>query len=233
MPYYSNNMYTNINEIVDRIKRHPLMEDMPFETALAHAIDFIKIAGTPVAMIEKTAVVKIEDYRGILPDDLCSIIQVRDDKGRYYRYSTDSFHLSPMKEEENGSLRATGITYKVQGSCIISSIKDGELEVAYRAIPTDREGYPLIPEGSYTKALELYIKKEWFTTQFDLGKISIQVLNNTQQQYAWAVGQAQSRVPSVDEMESIVNAWTKLIPNNHEHRKGFATNGTEQVIRTH
>ena len=51
----------------------------------------------------------------------------------------------------------------------------------------------MIPENSsFERALELYIKKKVFTVLFDLGKISQVVYNNTQQEYAWAVGDCQN-----------------------------------------
>jgi hypothetical protein len=45
--------------------------------------------------------------------------------------------------------------------------------LAYKAIPVDSEGYPLIMDNErYKNALELYIKKIKFTGYFDLGKIA-------------------------------------------------------------
>lgn len=74
---------------------------------------------------------------------------------------------------------------------IYTSIREGEIEMAYRAVMVDEEGYPMIPDdGVFPVALSLYIKKKHFTVLFDMGKISQQVLNNTQQEYCWAVGQA-------------------------------------------
>jgi hypothetical protein len=68
-------------------------------------------------------------------------------------------------------------TYKIQGSCLFTSIKDGEVEIAYIGIKTDDEGYPMILDNSsYLRALELYIKKQWFTILFDMGKIQGPVL---------------------------------------------------------
>lgn len=219
-------MFTNIREIADRLKRHPLMDDLPFETILGYTIDFLKIVGTSKSRLEKVGKIKIADYRGELPCDLEHIIQVRDDKDHYYRYSTDSFHFSEDKGQHKG------YTYKVQGSCIFTSIKDTELEVAYQAMPVDEEGYPLI-KNNYVKALEAYIKMEWFTIQFDLGKIHGQVLANAQQDYYWKVGQAQTEVPSVDEMESITNGWTKLSPSDYDHHRGYANTGSRQIIKKH
>jgi hypothetical protein len=85
----------------------------------------------------------------------------------------------------------------------------------------DEEGYPMVPDNStFTKALELYIKKQVFTILFDLGKIQGPILQQTQQDYAWAVGQAKNDmiIPTMDEMQSITNAWNSLLPRRKEHQ---------------
>ena len=220
---------------MDKLTRHPLLEDIPFETVVDYAVDFIRIVGTPPAFLEKTQEIEIKDYRGLLPCDYYQIIQVRviDGEKRMgaFRYSTDSFHMSNTKPKHGG------LTYKSQGGCIITSIPDGKIEIAYEAIPIDDEGYPLIPDNSsYSRALELYIKLQWFTVLFDTGKITPQVLSNTQQQYAWAVGQAQTDLirPTIDQMESITAAWNKLLPDiTKDHANGFIHEGTKEHIITH
>ena len=227
MPYYYGIKmdYININVIADRLKRNPLLEDIPYETILDYAVEFIKIVGVPASFIEKVSTVPIIDYRGELPNDLYSIIQVRTDKGDYFRGSTDSFHM------QGGSV---GLTYKVQGNCIITSIPNGTLEIAYRAFPMDSEGMPLIPDnGSYPRALQEYITLEWYTILCDQGRIQPQVLQNHQQRYAWYVGQAQTDliIPSIDQMVSITNMWNKLLPSKKDYNNGFATEGAAQTLR--
>lgn len=228
--------YTNIKLIMDRLTRHPLMSDINFETVVDLAVDFIRIVGTPPSFLEKTAEVEIKDYRGELPCDFYEMIQVRtmkhpNEHQHTFRYSTDSFHLSPHKP------KWSDLTYKLQGSCIFTSVPDGKVEIAYKAMPIDEEGYPLIPDNSsFSRALELYIKLQWFTIQFDLGKISSQVLANTQQQYAWAVGQAQTDLirPSLDQMEAISNMWNKLLPDaTADHKHGFLHEGTKEQMIVH
>ena len=191
----------------------------------------------PTIFIEKTTELKIENYRAMLPCDFHEMIQVRTNLekcGHYisgvFRYSTDNFHMSDKTHE------SPDLTYKIQGRVIYTSIKDGTIEIAYRAIAVDDEGYPLIPDkSSFTRALELYIKKQCFTILFDLGKINQAVYQNVCQEYAWAVGQAQSDLirPSIDEMQSITNALNTLIPMVNEHSKGFITNGSKEHIRIH
>lgn len=189
----------------------------------------------PPIFAEKTAELEIKDYRAALPCDFHEMIQVRTNHekcghyvGGVFRYSTDSFHMSEQKHEQ------PDLTYKIQGKAIYTSIKEGAIEIAYRAIPVDDEGYPLVPDKSpFTRALELYIKKQCFTILFDLGKINQAVYANVQQDYAWAVGQAQSDLirPSIDEMQSITNAFNTLLPRVNEHSKGFVTDGSMERIK--
>ena len=226
--------YVSINVIVDRIKRNDLLKDLPFETIVDYAIEFIKLMGVPASFIEKTALVEVDDYRGELPCDLYSLIQVRTTRGDYFRGSTDSFHMSEAKNKEEDKARNTGFTYKVQGSCIITSIPKCTIEVAYRAFPMDENGLPLIPDnGSYPRALQEYIVVECYTTLCDQGKIDMRNLQNHQQRYAWYAGQAQTDLvrPTIDQMVSITNMWNKLLPSKKDYDNGFVSEGAKQILR--
>ena len=216
--------YINIKVVLDRILRHPLMQDLSLETAVDYTIDFMRIVGMPRMFTEKVVRIPIDKYRALLPCDYYQIIQVRIPGGHALVYSTDSFHMS---NKGNSS------TYKIQGNIIYTSIESGELELAYLAISTDADGYPLLPDNSsFTRALELYIKKQWFTILFDLGKITSAVLQNTQQEYAWAVGDCQSEFNrmSIDQMEAFSNSWRTMILRDHQHSSGFIGDGSRQTL---
>lgn len=221
--------YISIKQVLDDVLQHPLLQDLSLERAVNYTVDFMRIVGCPKIFNEQVARVQIDDYRGDLPCDYHKIIQVRDcHTGFCMRYSTDSFHHSYSNEEPRD------LTYKVQGMKIFTSFERGEIEISYKAILVDPDGYPLIPDDSkFINALELYIKKKQFTILFDLGKIGQAVLQNTQQEYAWAVGQAQSSltIPSVDEMESLKNSWTTLVQRVNSHRGGFRGNSIQEKIR--
>lgn len=235
--------YTNIKLIMDRLTRHPLLQDIPYETVIDYAGEFMRIVGIAPSFIDKTAIIDIHNYRGQLPCDYYEMVQVRlydlgcDKPNRgvpelspVFRYTTDSFHMSPDKP------KVSDLTYKIQGDCIFTSpLKEGQIEIAYMAIPIDEDGYPLIPDNSsYTRALEAYIKKQWFTIQFDMGKITQQAMQKADQDYAFYVGQAQTNMimPTVDQMQSITNLWNTLIPRYQDHRKGFLHEGTQEHLKT-
>lgn len=221
--------YISIKVILDDILEHPMLKDISLERAINHTVHFMRIVGCPNIFIEKSAIVHIENYRGLMPCDYDEIIQVRtkiDGSGNYkaLRHTTDNFHMSDEKQNSLDN------TYKVQGNVMFTSFKEGDVEIMYRAILVDDEGMPLIPDNSsFIRALETYIKKKYFTVLFDLGKITPGVYNNVLQEYAWAVGQAQSDLirPSLDQMQSITNSLYSLIPKSNMHSTGFINNGNK------
>lgn len=236
--------YDNVGALMSKITRHPLMEDIPFETVVEYVLDFIRIVGLPDSFVEKTALLPVKDYRAELPCDFCDLKQLRivhnvrghEDKqvGPTFRYSTDNFHVSPLGKHRGD---ASGLTYKLQGDCLILSIPNGEIEASYLSLPVDDDGLPLIPDDAiYMRALESYVKWQWFTILFDLNKIAGAVMQKAEQDYSWAVGQVQSslRVPTVDQMESIVNMWERLLPDvRNEHRFGFKYMGNREHLKIH
>lgn len=235
---------TNIRRILDRIMRHPMLRDVPFETAVEYTVDFIQLMGTPAIYEEKTAIVKVQGWKGALPCDFEQMIQVRvapiQSCHRWrncsplvptpvYRYSTGSFHLSDFKPNE---VFTGEMTYKVQGTVIYTSTKDIDVEIAYKGFAVDDEGYPLLPDNtSFLRGLENYIKLQWFTILFDMGKISQNVLANTQQEYAWAAGDAQSEFSrlDLDKAESLFNSFKTILPRNNEHWRTFFTEGSKEI----
>jgi hypothetical protein len=125
------------------------------------------------------------------------------------------------------------MSFKTQGSIIYTSFKDGNLDISYKSLPVDNEGFPLLPdEPTFLRALELYIKKQWFTILFDMSKISPAVLQNTQQEYAFAAGACNNTfiIPSVSEMEAIKNMWNQLIPRTNEFKNGFKSLGYKEHL---
>lgn len=226
--------YTNIRLILDRLLEHPLLQNITIETAVAYTVDFMRIVGVPDMFMEKTDILEVKKYRAVLPCDYYQMIQVRSTKdGNFaFRYSTDTFHMSNCKN--SNSREFSDLTYKIQGNFIYTSIEEGKIEISYEAIATDSEGYPLLPDNSsFTRALELYIKKRHFTILFDIGKIDSKVLQNVQTEYAWAVGDCQSEFNrlSIDKAESFYNSWKTLILRDTEHRTGFKNNGAKEKLK--
>lgn len=226
--------YISLKQVLDDILDHPMLKDVSFERAVNYTVHFMRIVGCPRMFEEKTALVEIKNYRGQLPCDFNDIIQVRThsscDRKNYgvFRHTTDSFHMSDNKQD------SFDLTYKIQGNVIFTSMKGGTIEIAYNSFAIDSDGYPMIPDNSsFINALELYIKKKHFNVLFDTGKINQAVWTQVCQDYAWAVGQAQSDLirPTIDQMQSITNSLNTLIWRVTEHKSGFVNNGSAEMIK--
>lgn len=224
--------FISVKEILSRIMRHPLLTDLTLEAAIQYTIDFIGIMGLPKLYIDKIEYVEIENFRGSLPCDLISINQIRlPESNIYLRSMASNFNWGIYNENLQSDY-----SYKTQGQIIYTSFKDGYIEISYKAIATDENGFPMLPDNAiFLKALELYIKKEWFTILFDMGKITPAVLQNTQQEYAFKAGQLNNEfiIPSVSEMETITNMLNQIIPNTREFESGFRSLGIREHINVH
>lgn len=215
--------YIRIQEILSRLLRHPMLQDITLEAVIQHVLDFLSIFGCPKMFEDKECDIDIHEYRGVLPCDCILINQIKDYRtGICLRAMTDTFH-----SKDNSP------TFKTQGNVLYVSFKEGKVQIPYKSIPTDEDGFPmLIDNNVFLKTLEAYIKKEAFTVLFDMGKINLNVLTNVQQEYSWRAGQCQSEfnLPSESEMQSISNMWCTLLQKNNKFYEGFKGLGDKQIL---
>ena len=225
--------YIGIKELLSRVLRHKLLQEFTLEQAIQYTIDFIGIFGFPELYEDKQAEVDICDFRGKLPCDLISIDMVKDCRTNVpLRSMTAAFnpggkYYNHLRQEPQ---------FKTQNRTIITSFPEGKVIIAYKAIPVDDEGLPLLVNNTkYKKALELYVKCQLFTMLFDEGKITQQVLNHTEQEYGWAAGQLEEefKTPSVAEMQTITNMLHQIFPRHNEFYNNFETLGNKEFRNIH
>lgn len=254
----TNIQYTNIRRVLGDITEHPLLMNVTLEQVIRHTIRFISLHGYPQLYQDKIDTVDIKDFRGLLPCDLISIIQVRDLKTDVcLRAMTDIFtpELRPKPDMRNqpmdllNNMKPLVDTYipsmqeyreepafKTQGRIIFTSFPKGKVEIAYKAIPVDEDGFPLLIDNeTYLNALEAYIKVRVFTVKFDTGKIQAGILSNAQTEYAWAshLLQSEMTMPSVSEMESLTRMMNTLIKPVRQFDNGFKDLGNREYLRNH
>lgn len=210
--------YTSIKVVLDKIYRHPLLQDLGMDEIVDYAIDFMRIVGVPNMFYDKVDTIEISNHKGLLPCDIYQIEQIKYEKGGYLTHASDTFHLShDDKKEKDG-------TFTTQGQYIYTSSKDKDVKISYKAILTDDDGFPKIPDNSaFFRALLAYVKKEYFTILFDMGKVTQASLSVAQQDYAWAVGACQTDMRKLDlsDAESFFNSFRTLIIRSNEFQKGW------------
>lgn len=219
--------YISIRVILDRLLRHPLLQELTLEQAIQYTVDFVHIMGLPKLYQDNIIRLKVVDYQAELPCNIVDIIQVQ--------LSKNGVSISHMGDSFNGiSKRHSDITYKTQGTVLHLSVPQAEVDVAYKSLAIDDEGFPMISDNSiFLKALESYIKKEYFTILFDLGKINNQILVNTQQEYSFNAGQCHSEftIPTPSEMQSITNMMNRIVLNHNDFYHGFKNIGDKEQYK--
>lgn len=225
--------YINIREILSRVLRSKMLQEFTLEQAIQYTIDFIGIFGFPELYEDKQAEVDICEYKGKLPCDLVQITMVKDCRTNVpLRSMTAAFnpggkYYNHLRHEPQ---------FKVQNRVIVTSFPKGRVIIAYKAIPVDDEGLPLLIDNTkYLKALELYVKCQLFTNLFEEGKITMQVLNHAEQEYAWAAGQLEEefKTPSESEMQSITNILHQIIVREDEFYNRWESLGNKEFRRIH
>lgn len=244
--------YTNISRVLDSLHDHPMLSDITLEQVVRHTIRFISKHGYAKLYQNKQEDVEIHDFRGMLPCDLISIIQVRDNiTGISMRAITDSYMPGEHKKgkcvDPMNNINKPKPWYipserpfpdepafKTQGRVIYTSFPEGLITVAYRAIPVDEDGFPLlIDDETYLDALEAYIKMKVFTVKFDQQKISAGVLQNAQADYAVAARLLLShmQLPTPAEAEVLARAWNSMLPDMRSFSRGFKHFGEREYLK--
>jgi hypothetical protein len=223
-----NIQYINLREILARVLDHPMLQDVNLESAIRYSLDFIRKMGLPEVYLEKKETVEIENYRGKLPCDLIIVNQVRDHNTHVcLRSMTDNFNELPSRAVSQPS-------FKTQGQIIYTSFCEGCVDVSYKAINTDEDGLPMLPENPvFLDALESYIKMKRFRILFDQQKIPMNIYQIAKAEYTDAARACHGMfaTPSESEMESITSIMHQLIPRINEFQSGFKNLGDKEYTR--
>lgn len=217
--------YISIKVILDKLLRNPMLSDITLESVIDYTVDFFQIVGVPRMFETKIQDIQIQDHRGLLPCDWVDTIQVKYNDV-CMREATGSFHIRDFDSIDP--------TFIIQGNYIYTSMKDCCVSMSYRAIAVDDEGFPLLPDNSkFTRALESYVKLQYYNILFDLGKIQPAVYQNAQQQYAFNVGACETEFHRLDlsRAESFFNSFRTLLPRERSFYQGFKNDGMKEFIR--
>ena len=174
--------YISLREILSRVTRHNMLQDVDLEAVIQYTLEFFGLVGVPQIYEDKLAKIQIHNYnnkyKGELPCDIVRINQVREERsGTTLRAMTDNFNTQSR-------FIPGGASFKTQNRVIMTSFREGEVLVSYKAIHTDADGLPmLVDDQVFLLALEAYIKKRVFEAKFDADKIKREVLDRADQQY--------------------------------------------------
>ena len=217
--------YVSLREILSRVTRHTMLQDVDLEAVIQYTLEFFGLVGVPQIYEDKLAKIQIHNYKGELPCDIVRINQVRDERTSLaIRSMTDSFNTQSR-------FLPGGASFKTQNRVIMTSFPEGSILVSYKAIHTDADNLPMLPDDQvFLLALEAYIKMRVFEAKYDADKIKKDVLDRAEQQYFSLAGKTINRfkMPSPSEMQTITGMMHRMIPSTNEFENGFKGLGDKE-----
>ena len=119
--------------------------------------------------------------------------------------------------------------YYIRDGIFVTSLSEGEVMLSYRAINTDDEGFPTIPDLiSYRTAVTKYIQMMLDHRDFRKGRISDRIATKTEKDWHWYCKQARgaANMPNLSMAESFKNMWVKLKPEGKRANGSYGNLGT-------
>lgn len=235
----------SLGAIIWKVFKNKLITDLSYDDAAEYALEFIRLVGAPLAFINEVKTIKVNSYKAALPDNLMTIRGIKmvedvDNDGNLIntsfngevalRYATDIYH----QEAACSNDPVPEYTYEVQKGIIFTSFEEGVLQVSYKGIGVDEDGYPLIPDNEkFTMGLEYYIAHRYLEGLWAMGKITDKVFQYYEQKRHWYLGAANSsmQMQNIDQLESTMNGLNRLVRRDDAHETFFRKFGQKEKIK--
>ncbi len=239
-----NGRHIPIGRVLYRAMRNPHAEDLTGEMAAEYAFELIRLLGIPLSYGDQSVYSEIDNYRVKLPNNLLYIRGIRfkvdsvdpeeneeDTEAEEFfeglerqlegrvnwipvKYTGNIYQSSYHCEDYLDYECKTDITYTINNNYAFLSEPTGAIEISYRGLILDEEGYPMIPDNQpFENALYYYILKEHFFPLVGVGKISQYFYEKLEQEYTWAAGKAQNslQLAGMEHWEATMNGIRRFI----------------------
>ena len=136
-------------------------------------------------------------------------------------------------DHRDGTMFSNELQYTTKPGYINTCMPRGFVKISYYAIYTDEDSMPMIPDlESYKEGLYWYITMKLMYPKKLKGQISQGDYYDIRNSYNFYRKQAyaEAMMPTVDDLETISNIYTKLYPEINDHSMFFSTSGDEQNI---
>lgn len=226
--------WTSVKEIIAKILSDSDIKDeaIRIQDIIVWCGEALRKIGGPQDFNNKIAgknnnpLLTITNYRAVLPCDCYKIVQLgvsslKTGPFKSARQATGSFDVIRDNTNVGESNYGDDITYTVNSPYIDINFKNGYGLLSYKAIKTDEDGYPSIPDNEAVKeALYWYCETKGLYALYRRGKIRDSVYLNAKKEWARCCNNAYNNIigpTNDDEMASIANVWLRMIPTISGH----------------
>lgn len=228
--------FISIKDIAGQLYSEQWLQDLSFEQIANDTLELIRIVGCPALFEDKEADIELHDWKALLPCDFYRIIQARhlspDCKFfETYKETLDTFSL------ENSHC-GRDLQYKIKNRVFWSTRKEGIVHLAYTALKTDEDGFPMIADNAqFIRALKAYIKWNFAKQRFyeDPNNGNAAIKNDLEMEYNTYVAQAQNSLiaPDLGLMESLSAMMNSILARPQDFYNNFRDSNKHHTYRIH
>lgn len=224
--------YKSVKPLIAKVYRDlQLSEEGKWASMIEWIAEALCFIGAYQQYIPKTTTLTITNKRVALPCDFYKIQQIIYGTIPLIQ-ATGSFDVTTDCSDCDDFKTKSDYVYTMNNSYIYTNF-DGEICISYLAIPTDEDGFPLIPDSPvYDEAIFRYIVTKLYYPDLLSGKIAPNLYDKLENDwnYKCMAARGDANMPSLDKLESIKNMWVRLIPDMNAHTAGFTTLNKQENI---
>ncbi len=234
--------HVDVSYIIERIYRDYGFDlEIRYDEVIEWIWDVMALVGAPAAFVDKVTdgsdgmpdPIVITNYRGELPCDLHFVTLARDYDTKMPMVCKSSAYL---RDTDQLYIRESQYTYTLNNNYIFTSFDEGEVELHYKAFPTNALGMPLVPDNiKFIMAMQSYIAERIGHRLWMQDKLADKKYGKLEQERLYYMGAAQTAgvIPSIDEMEGIKNRFLRLKINTDLHDSSFIYSTQKERLILH
>lgn len=184
---------------------------------------------------ECKTIIEVKNHTASLPNNFLYIRNITFD-GKPMHWDNKNMIKLSNDDKCNIPTCCTENNFYIRDCTLYTSLNCGNILIEYLGIPTDEDGYPLMPDDVYfDKALKAYCTFMLDKIQFRKGLLPQQVFQHSEREWLWYVGAAKgsANTPDRNMMERLKNVWVRLIPQQRSFDQNFVNLGKPEQRKLH
>ncbi len=234
--------YVDVALIIERVYRDYGFDlEIKYDEVIEWIWDVMSLIGAPQQFVDKVSdgsstmpnPIDIVNYRGELPNDLHSVYLARDYESKMPMVCKSSSFLRDLNQTYQ---RGSQYTYTLNNNYIFTSFEEGQVELHYKAFPTNSLGMPMVPDNiKFIMAVQAYVAERIGFRLWMQDHLTGQKYQKLEQERLFYIGAAATaaQIPSIDEMEGIKNRFLRLKVHVDLHDTSFIYSAESERLILH
>lgn len=218
--------YTSVKTVMAKLYRDlNLTVDIPESSVVEWIAEILEKIGTFAQYDNLKECIDIVDGKAKLPTNFHKLVDIAY-QSKPLNWATNTMYNDYACDNCTIPSCCGDYEFYINNNYIITNITDTneQLCVIYLGVPTDEEGYPLVPDDAYfMDACTSYVTYKLDYQEWRKGNLPDKVFQKSEQEYLFYVraAKASANMPNAAQLENLKNVWVRLIPKQDQYSSFF------------